>query len=165
MSSDPINVASDDFLKQLAAIEPGVYGTPCSVVLKDGSSFETCLAWKNPRYSDKGDWIHPEKVAFIVEAPSRMPARFARLFGPGEESGMGYILFVVELADGTSFVQVGGGGDIDFLNLPPGYTQKDVVDVLPHAGREQSSKEGYRLTPKFASLEYCRPPFLQSITK
>ena len=159
MSSDPINVASDDFLKQLAAIEPGVYGTPCSVVLADGRSFECCLAWENTRYSDKGNWINPNDVAFLAESPSRMPARFARSFRPGEESGMGYVLSVVTLADGTSFVQVSGNSGIDFLELPLGYTQRDVMHVLPHAGRERliKEKEGYRPARQVASLEYCRP--------
>jgi len=155
MSSDPINIASDDFLKKLATIEPGVYGTPCSVVLANGQSIECCLAWENTRYSDKGSWISPNDVVFLVESPSRMPARFARSFKPGEESGMGYVLSVVTLADGTSFVHVNGNLGIDFLNLPLGYTQRDVVDV-PHAGRERSIKDGYRSTLKCASLEYCR---------
>ena len=75
--NQPINVAADEFLRELDAIELGAWGTPCTMVLLDGRSFELCLAWENPRYSDAGTWINPNSVAYLNECPKRMPARFA----------------------------------------------------------------------------------------
>ncbi len=68
---------------------------------------------------------------------------------------MGYHIYVVELADGTNFVHAAGNLLIDLLNLPEGYTQYDVVNVLPNEGREWSNAEGYRQVDEYKSLEYC----------
>ena len=154
----PINLASQRFLQQLGLIEPRVWGTPCSVTLLDGSYIEICLAWENKRYSDKGNWLNPEKVREVSECQSRMPARFARRIHDAGESGMGYHIYVVELADATSFVHIAGNLTIDLLSLPPGYSPGDVVNVWPHQGRERSAKKGYRQVGDFCSLEYAREP-------
>lgn len=157
MSEPPINVASDAFLKQYDVIEPGAWGTPCSIVLLDGRSFDRCLAWENPRYGDAGNWINPNAVATLFECTTRMPGRFARLIKSAGESGMGYHIYVVRLADGNSFVHVAPNLGIDLVDLPAGYTHNDIVGVEPHEGRERSKSEGYRqLSDSFASLEFVR---------
>jgi hypothetical protein len=115
------------------------------------------LAWENRRFSDKGIWLNPERVSRLAEWPSRMPATFARTIHSAGESGMGYHIYVVELNDGSSFVHVAGNLTIDLLNLPAGYTHRDVVGVRPHEGRERSKVEGYRTVETFHSLEYARP--------
>src|SRR5579872_5472041 len=137
-NNPPINIASTDFLKQYDAIEPGAWGTPCSIVLLDGQSFERCLAWENPRYGDDGKWINPSAVAYLTECPKRMPAEFARMIKNAGESGMGYHIYVVHLSDGNSFVHVAGNLGIDWVDLPAEYTQKDIVGVDAHEGRERS---------------------------
>lgn len=158
VTDQPINVASAEILAQLDAIEPGAWGTPCTIVLFDGRSFESCLAWENPRYGDAGAWINPNAVAYLTECPKRMPAKFARLIESAGESGMGYHVYVVHLSDGNSFVHVAGNLAIDLVDLPLGYTQKDIVSVEPHEGRERSKTEGYRHIPDGpASLEFARP--------
>ena len=158
LTDQPINVASAEILRQLDTIEPGAWGIPCTIVLFDGQSFEFCLAWENPRYGDAGAWINPNAVAFLTECPKRMPAKFARLIKGAGESGMGYHIYVVRLSDGNSFVHVAANLAIDLVDLPAGYTQKDIVGVEPHEGRERSKTEGYRrLSGKGASLEFARP--------
>lgn len=157
MSEPPINIASEAFLEQFDAIEPGAWGTPCSIRLVDGRSFERCLAWENPRHGDAGNWINPNNVAGLEECATRMPPRFARLIKSAGESGMGYHIYVVHLADGKSFVHVSPNLGIDLVDLPAGYTHNDVVGVEPHEGRERSKGEGYRqLSESFASLEFAR---------
>jgi hypothetical protein len=154
----PVNIATAEFLYQLDSIEPGAWGTPCSIVMLDGRSFETCLAWVNPRYSDQGSWINPNSVAYLTECPKRMPSRFAKIIRSAGESGMGYHIYLVHLSDGNSFVHVSCNLLIDFVDLPNGYTQKDIVNVEPHQGRERSFNEGYRsITENFVHLEFVRP--------
>jgi hypothetical protein len=155
---DPINVLSSEMAECLDAIERGVWGTPCTLVLLDGSSYPVTLAWENPRYSDAGSWINPDVVAFLAECPSRMPAQFARLVHEAGESGMGYHIYIVRLSDGNSFVHTAGNLGIDLLDLPPGYTSRDVIGVEPHSGRKRVEREGYRFVAEWASLEYARNP-------
>jgi hypothetical protein len=151
-----VNTASQEFLEKLGRIEPGVWGWPCEVSLKDGSFHGICLAWENKRYSDLGNWINPNQVDDIRELNSRMPGIFSREIHDAGESGMGYHIYVVELADGNSFVHVAGNLTIDLLNLPTGYTSSDVTNVRPHAGRERSRTEGYRQVDDYTSLEFSR---------
>ena len=152
----PVNLAPEEFLRQLDAIAPGARGIPCSIVLADGRSFSHCLAHENPRFGDKGDWINPNDVAAITECPWRMPAPFARLIRDAGESGMGYHIYIVQLADGNSFAHVADNLTIDLVDFPPGYTQHDVIGVRPHEGRERSGTEGYRHVEKVVSVEYSR---------
>lgn len=147
-----INVVPAKVLQQLDRIEAGVWGTPCSVTLDDGTSREICLAWENKRYSDKGVWLNPNKVIEVRECQSRLTGKFARIIHDAGESGMGYHIYVVELADGTEFVHVAGNLVIDLLNFPAGYGPADVSNVRPHEGREQP----YRQIKEYCSLEFAR---------
>ena len=147
-----INRAPAKFLQQLNTIETGVWGTPCSVTLDDGTSRDICLAWENKRYSDKGVWLNPNKVVDVGECQFRVPAKFARIIQDAGESGMGYHIYVVELADGTEFIHLAGNLVIDLLNLPVGYRPIDVTNVRPHEGREQP----YRQIEEYCSLEFAR---------
>lgn len=151
-----INVAPAEFLRQLDTIEAGVWGTPCSVTLIDGSSRDVCLAWENKRYSDKGNWLSPLQVVDIRECDARMPTEFARQIWNAGESGMGYHIYVVELEDGASFVHVAGNLLIDLVSLPSGYHPTDIVNVIPHQGRVRSEREGYRQVSEYCSLEFVR---------
>lgn len=153
--SRPINLLPPALVQCLASIEPGVRGTPCSIVLNNGSTHPLALAWENPRYGDAGDWINPERVAYLTECPGRMPARLARIIHDAGESGMGYHIYVVRLSDGSSFVHTAGNLGIDLLNLPVGYTSRDVVAVEPHVGRQRIECGGYRFVSDWASLEYA----------
>jgi hypothetical protein len=50
------------------------------------------------------------------------------------ESGMGYTIFTVVFADGSRQAYSCGNA-VDFIRYPEGAGPKDVVDVLPHEGR------------------------------
>jgi hypothetical protein len=150
----PVNLLSSKLAQRLSAIEPGVWGTPCAVVLNDGTACPLALAWENPRFSDAGDWINPDMVAWLAECPGRMPAKFARVIKDAGESGMGYHLYVVHLFDGNSFIHISHDLGIDFLDLPEDYTAHDVTGVEPHAGRQRILREGYRFVSHWESLEY-----------
>src|SRR5262249_16120140 len=141
---EPVNIAPREFLDAIAALEPGVWGIPCSIELTDGRAFDLALAWENRRFGDAGDWVNPQRIRRVSACLKRMPARLARVIHDAGESGMGYHIYVVQLRDGTSFVHVAGNLVIDLVNLPAGYSSEDIVSVRPHEGRERSCEEAYR---------------------
>jgi hypothetical protein len=63
-----------------------------------------------------------------------LPGRFANKLYESGESGMGYTIFRVALADGSGQAY-GIGNAVDFIRYPDAKGQSDVVDVLPHEGR------------------------------
>jgi hypothetical protein len=141
----PVNIAPSAFWNALSTIEPGVWGTPCAIRLKNG------------RFIDRGIWINPQDVEVLSACAKRMPLRFATVLRSAGESGMGYHIYVVDLRDGTSFVHAAGNVTIDLVDLPPGYLPDDIAGVRPHDGRERSQVEGYRHIEDFASVEYALP--------
>ena len=83
------------------------------------------------------------------KSPHRLPPAIAdRLYVEGE-SGMGYTIFTLIMRDGSRLPRVTGNW-VDFPALPNGVTTADVVDVLPHAGREH-----YRDRPVEPAPDYC----------
>lgn len=96
---DPVNIAPKEFLDAIAALEPGVWGVPCSIELTDARTFELALAWENRRFGDSGKWVNPQSIVRVSACPKRMPARFARVIHDAGESGMGYHIYVVQLRD------------------------------------------------------------------
>ena len=58
---------------------------------------------------------------------------------PAGESGMGYHLFQLDFSDGST-ASFGTGGALDFPDLPPGKTPRDIVGVTAHAGRDDASR-------------------------
>src|SRR5262245_9005744 len=100
---EPVNVAPREFLDAIAALEPGVWGIPCSIELTDGRAFDLALAWENRRFGDAGEWVNPQRIARVSASLKRMPARLARLIHNAGESGMGYHIYVVQLRDGIAW--------------------------------------------------------------
>jgi hypothetical protein len=70
------------------------------------------------------------------------------------ESGMGYCIFTLVLADGRRLPYAVGNA-VDFPNLPAGVTMDMVVDLLPHEGREAFAQRGARPTKTGAPYEWC----------
>jgi len=68
-------------------------------------------------------------VAHVQESPSRLPATLANSIYKKGETSMGGTRFSIVFRDGT---KAGGevGNAVDFLDYPPGYQGKDVIDVL-----------------------------------
>ena len=83
-----------------------------------------------------------------------MPAHLASKLYAAGESGMGYEIFTMKLTDGTSHVFI-TGNIVDFPDYPVGHDCRDVVDVFPHQGREES-KRGYRRGRDFRWCFYVK---------
>lgn len=148
----PVNLAPASFLEGIAKIAPGVYGIPCAAELKTGRKLTCCKVLMVDWYTDNGNWINPNRIATISECPLRLPLPFAQILFEAGESGMDFCNYVVELGDGNSFTHVAGMGEIDFINLPTGYTPEDVVGVIPHAGRDRGS---YRYVKPIYTVYYA----------
>jgi hypothetical protein len=52
---------------------------------------------------------------------------------------MGYCVFTLVFSDGMRQPYIGGNA-IDFVSLPAGMTADDIVDVLPHQGRDDNPR-------------------------
>ena len=132
--------------KQLSTVEAtdGIY-RPCIVTLQDGSVQDRVyLAEAEPWFRRWGVWpeddsgklsIDIRNVVAIADSPSRLPPQAANALYDAGESGMGYTLFTVAFADGSSVPFVSGNA-IDFIDYPPGQSRDTVVNVVPHAGRD-----------------------------
>jgi hypothetical protein len=132
----------------LSAITPSTSGDltywPCAARMKDGTVL-VCVyvvpeapyikQWGVYPQQDRGkSHISIADVEALTDSPTRLPARFANKLYKAGESGMGYTIFTVVFADGSSQAY-GAGNAIDFVRYPEGKGQSDVVDVLPHEGR------------------------------
>jgi len=134
--------------EDLNAITPSVNEDltywPCVAHMKDGTVLDCVYVvpegpyirhWGIYPQQDRGkSYISLADVDALAESPRRLPARFASKLYKSGESGMGYIIFTVLFADG-SHQAYGGGNAVDFVRYPEGKGQSDVVDVLPHEGR------------------------------
>jgi hypothetical protein len=136
---------SPDLARQLSAVpvSGGIYH-PCSVVLNDGTVKDRVYVVEaTPWFSYWGVWpeddlgkhsIDIRTVTEINNSPSRLPARYADELYKAGESGMGYTIFTVRFADGSS-IAVGTGNAVDFIDYPEGQSPETVVGVLPNVGR------------------------------
>jgi hypothetical protein len=149
----------DKLRDDLSAITPSRDGDltywPCAARMKD----ETVLIcvylvpegpyikhWGVYPQQDRGkSYISLLDVDALAESPRRLPAQFANKLYMSGESGMGYTIFTVIFADGSRQAY-GTGNAVDFIRYPEGKGLSDVVDVLPHEGRNAepvSSPEYY----------------------
>jgi hypothetical protein len=132
----------------LSAITPSTSGDltywPCAARMKDGAVL-VCVyvvpegpyirQWGVYPQQDRGKrQISIADVEALTDSPTRLPARFANKLYEAGESGMGYTIFTVVFGDGSSQAYDAGNA-IDFVRYPEGKGQSDVVDVLPHEGR------------------------------
>jgi len=128
---------------------------PCAARMKDGTVLICVYVvpegpyirhWGVYPQQDRGkSYISLSDVGAFAESPGRLPARFADKLYKSGESGMGYTIFTVVFADGSRQAYVTGGA-VDFIRYPEGKGPTDVIDVLPHEGRNAepvSSPEYY----------------------
>jgi len=122
---------------------------PCKVILEEGTVLETVYVAPAQGYIDIwGVWpkddrgkneIDISKVTKIAESPRRLPKRFTdKLYRAGED-GMGYCLFTAVFKDGSTQAYLAGGA-LDFIPLPAGKLMADIVDVIPHEGRNAPNR-------------------------
>jgi hypothetical protein len=138
----------DKLRDDLSAILPSQCGDlaywPCAARMKDGTVL-VCVyvvlegpyirRWGvYPQQDRRKSYISVVDVDALAESPSRLPARLANKLYEAGESGMGYTIFTVVFADGSRQAY-GTGNAIDFVAYPEGKGQGDVLDVLPHEGR------------------------------
>jgi hypothetical protein len=138
----------DKLREDLRNITPSMDGDltywPCAARMKDGTVL-VCVyvvpegpyikSWGvYPQQDRAKSYISLGDVDALAESPRRLPAQFANKLHKSGESGMGYTIFTVVFADGSRQAY-GTGNAVDFIRYPEGKTQSDVVDVLPHEGR------------------------------
>jgi hypothetical protein len=124
---------------------------PCRVTLYSGEVFDNVYVAEVKKYLkvwgilpdlDSGKKsILINDVAKVEESPNRLPAQLATKLYKAGESGMGYTIFTMILKDGNQ-IPIVTGNAVDFINLPNGYNTKDIVDVLPHEGRNNNPQNG-----------------------
>jgi hypothetical protein len=131
-----------ELAQQLADVEPSRDQSreyrPCRVTLRDGRVLDRvyigdATQFRNGRGDPRLETVPLEEVVRIEESPVRLPARFANKLYAAGESGMGYVVFTVVLADGRRLPFV-TGNRVDFPALPEGVGSADVVDAIPHEG-------------------------------
>jgi hypothetical protein len=132
----------------LRAITPSMNGDltywPCAAHMKDGTVLVCVYVvpegpyirhWGVYPQQDRGkSYTSLSDVDGLAESPRRLPARFADKLYKSGESGMGYTIFTVVFADGSRQAYSTGNA-VDFIRYPEGKGPNDVVDVLPHQGR------------------------------
>jgi hypothetical protein len=91
-------------------------------------------AW--PENDEGKQSVAIELVSDVTESPHRLPIEFANKLYAAGESGVGYCIFTVVFDDGFR-LPVLSGNAIDFIDYPPGKSQRNVVDGLPHIGQNQ----------------------------
>ncbi len=156
----PCNYASASLTVAFQRIAPSFteyVHRPCTLVLHNGEPVERALCIEEGRGFHTSGWIHPDEVAEVCECKTRLPPHLATKLYRAGESGMGYLLFTLELYSGADFVYVIGGG-ADFLDLPEGATTADIKDVHPHEGRERANRDGYRGSAVYRLCYYLPAP-------
>jgi hypothetical protein len=143
---------------RLAHIEPsiGMGGAdtahyPCMAILKSGKEIPcVCLVERNlymhtwglePHDDPHKKSVRVEDVASVASSASRLPPAFANRLYASAESGMGYHVFIVQFRNGSARAYL-LGNLIDFIDYPEGQGPDDVVNVLPHQGRESNPASG-----------------------
>jgi hypothetical protein len=156
----------DKLREDINAITPSVDGDltywPCAARLKDGTVLVCVYVvpevpyirhWGVYPHQDRGkSYISLADVDALAESPRRLPARFANKLDKSGESGMGYTIFTVVLADGSRQAYRTGNA-VDFGRYPEGKTLNDVIDVLPHQGR---GRAGIQSRILWVPLRYLR---------
>jgi hypothetical protein len=138
--------------EMLERVEPSRDGDleyyPCRVVLVGGNVLDNVYAEPDEPYFKR--WgVYPEEdpgkrsvlideVLEIESSPTRLPAKIATQIYDAGESGMGFFIFTVVFADSQK-VAYQSGNAVDFIPYPTGKGPQDVIDVIPHEGRNDPS--------------------------
>lgn len=125
----------------------GMFYYPCGVVLKDGIRNDQVLFVNRADFLKHWGWIPKpevsiqlEEVVDIYASPFRLPAELAQEVYSRGETGMGFYGFWLIMKDGERFPYITGGA-VDLIELPEGYSMKDIKEVGPPT----RSGEGHRI--------------------
>lgn len=151
----PCNVADSELTAAFRKVE-GVNGPSgihraCLLRTRDGIVHPRVVCSEDARGFHTDWWISPEVIDSVEESPFAIPAKIAQKIYDAGESGMGYQVFTLIFRDGSKQVFVTPNA-LDFPDLPDGYTSKEIVDALPHEGREEVRVGRYRESAEF---EFC----------
>jgi hypothetical protein len=137
---------SESLQNDLAKITPSTDGRveyfPCSVSLNDGQvldrvylveQYQYIRAWGI--YPEPSRTLSVDDIVHAIDSPSRLPPKFADELYAAGESGMGYSIFLIVFADGSSRAYSTGGA-VDFIEYPEGKNKENVLRVSPHVGRD-----------------------------
>ena len=142
----------DDLHRQLMQVAPSHHGElvyrPCLVTLDDGVRVDCVYlvpegpwarVWRTwPEEVPAAQWLDVRRVVAIADSPHRLPPRIADKIYEAGESGPGYYLFALRFQDGGSQAYLAGQA-VDFVELPTGRTEAEIIDVRPHEGREEEN--------------------------
>ena len=146
---------SDVIKEQLLKITPSkdfwMEYRPCQVILNNGQTLDNVYISDVESYLKvwgvipEGDsakrYISIDDIEKVRESPNRLAAHLATKLYKAGESGMGYTIFTILFKDGRRFATYTGNA-VDFFDLSMGFDKEDIVDVLPHKGRQNNPQAG-----------------------
>lgn len=166
MPFNPQNVIHERLLEMLLRVEPslcrGVEYRPCLVTLNSGEILDRVLFLEEAHGLLGKKDVDIDTVREIVESPFRLPATLTTKMYSAGESGNGYHIFTLVMSDSRRlhFVM---DSYIDFPRLPQAYSFTDIVELLPHEGREQvltqpGLRSPHTYTADYRWCPYAMPP-------
>jgi len=114
---------------------------PCRVELKSGETLPRVYLVEEASYlrqwgnDPDRSMVDIADVLAVENSADRLPAQLADQVYEAGESGMGYVVFTVQLRDGRS-IPFSTGNAVDFLDWPSDVNPSEAVAVEPHIGRE-----------------------------
>lgn len=148
-SNRKYNKLSNQLRDELTSIEPSrnkaIRYYPCLVITKDGiekdkvylvSAQQYIKFWGIwPEEDSNKKYVEILDVLHIKQSPSTLPVYITNKIYDAGESGMGYHIFTLVFSNGLKQVyQV--GGVVNFVPMPEGEKIENIIDVIPHKGRE-----------------------------
>jgi hypothetical protein len=139
---------NQDVPAQLSKIKPthdwGNKYYPSEVTLIDGTVIDRVYVaptgtWGLQHIEQDPQYVPIAQVSSIRESPNRLALKLANKLYKSGETGMGYLLFGIRTRLG-SVIPCATGDSVDFIKLPGQVQLADIVDVIPHWGKDISGK-------------------------
>lgn len=154
------NILPAFLVPMLQRIEPSRDQTcshyPCRLRLRDGTIIERALLIEYAHGLEPNGSIRFADIELIEESPWRMPATFANRLYQAGESGMGYVVYTMQLRDGRVAASL-SGWLVDFPGLPEGVKGADIVAVTAHAGRDLHGTSAFCKEPPTVQVDFVFP--------
>jgi len=149
-----INATLYNMLKQIEPSRDGdIAYYPCQVILNNGDTHDRVYVVEERTYikhwgvypeDDKGKrGISISQVDDIKESPYRLPVKLANKIYKAGESGMGYCVFTLVMKNGDHITFVTGNA-VDFVDLDPKYSYRDIAGILPNKGIEKLQDKNHQ---------------------
>jgi hypothetical protein len=142
----PYPLLSHDLKLQLEAIQPSIGSHhikfyPCLATLIDGRKLDgVCLidaeTFERELSNSGRAVVSLDRVKSIANSPSRLPPKLAGKIYRSGEAGMGYFIFTLVFDDGSR-LPCRTTDVVDFVEIPHSFEGRKIVNVVPHAGRQE----------------------------